>query len=158
MKTPTLSVEVNVDRSPPGPKTTEGWLSIGGRPVVSVASASQDVQFLPALLATHQRATYLLLMLLVGDDLGLAGFDLQPDLWESPVADALLAAASDLAQRTDRLGLVVDISNADVVSFRHLQTRGFQLVEVQPLQADGGIGYLGIRRTHRLILRQDCQR
>ena len=158
MKAPTPSLDVGVASQPPGSETAEAWRSIGGRPTVSVDAVSGDAQSLPALVASHQRATYLLLVLLVGDDLGLAGFDLQPDLWETPVADALLGAAHDLAVRTDRLGLLVDISNADVTSFRHLQTRGFQLAAVRPLEADGGLGYLGIKRTHRLVLRQDCQR
>ncbi len=157
MKAPAPSAQVTVDRCPPGAETAKVWEAIGGRPIVTVSSASCEIGLVPTLRATQQRATYLLALMLVGDDLGLAGFDLQPDLWESPVADALLDAAGDLAQRTERSGLIVDISNADVTALRHLQIRGFRLVEVKPLEADGGIGYLGIRRTHRLILRQDCQ-
>ncbi len=157
MSAQTPSPLVTVLHQPPGPATAEAWCAIGGRTPVTVADVRQEAEALPALVASQGRASYLLLLLLVGDDLGLAGFELQPDLCQGPAADRLLAEAEALRARAERAGLLVEISNADVVPLHYLQVQGFSLSEVRAVEGDGGQGYLGIRRTHRLILRRTAQ-
>lgn len=157
MKTSIPSQELTVSHLPPGALAAESWRAIGGSDLVTLADVSQEADTLPAIVASQPRARYLLLMLLVGDDLGLAGFSLQPDLCQGPVADAMLAEANALCRRAERTGLIAEISNADVVPLHYLQLHGFELSEVRPVVGEGGHGYLGIKRTHRLILRQPAK-